>query len=203
MRLPERIVLATNNRKKLAELRRIVVASGVPVEVLGLADFDAYPEPVETERTFEGNAFLKAEAAARETGLVAIADDSGLEVDELNAMPGVRSARWAGPECDDERNNTLLLAQLDGVPAERRCAAFVCALAMVSPDGERRVWHGRMPGRIAEAPAGENGFGYDPLFIPDGLSVSSAQLSAEDKDAISHRGAAVRAFVDYLAELRP
>ncbi|HMS37982.1 MAG TPA: non-canonical purine NTP pyrophosphatase, partial [Arachnia sp.] len=116
MRLPERVVLATNNPKKLAELRRMLDAGGVGVEVLGLADLARYPEPEETERTFEGNAFLKATAAARETGLVAVADDSGLEVDELNGMPGVRSARWAGPACDDEDNNALLLAQLDGVP---------------------------------------------------------------------------------------
>ena len=201
MNLPERIVLATNNPKKLAELRRIVAACGLAVEVSGLRDFPAYPEPEETERTFEGNAFLKATAAARETGLVAVADDSGLAVDELNGMPGVRSARWAGPACDDEDNNALLLAQLDGVPAERRTARFVCALAMVTPDGERLVWHGRMPGRIGDAPAGENGFGYDPLFIPAGLSVSSAELTAEEKDSISHRGIAVRAFVDYLRGL--
>ena len=201
MRLPERVVLATNNPKKLAELRRMLDAGGVGVEVLGLADLARYPEPEETERTFEGNAFLKATAAARETGLVAVADDSGLEVDELNGMPGVRSARWAGPACDDEDNNALLLAQLDGVPPSRRGARFVCALAMVSPDGERRVWHGSMPGHIAEAPAGVNGFGYDPLFVPAGLSVSSAELTAEEKDSISHRGIAVRAFVDYLRGL--
>lgn len=201
MRLPEKLVLATNNPKKLAELRRILVAEGVAVEVLGLGEVARYPEPAETERTFEGNAFLKASAAARETGLVAVADDSGLEVDELNGMPGVRSARWAGPACDDEDNNQLLLAQLDGVPAERRTARFVCALAMVSPTGERKVWHGTMPGRIAEAPEGEHGFGYDPLFIPAGLAVSSAELTAEEKDSISHRGNAVRGFVAYLKQL--
>ena len=201
MRLPERVVLATNNPKKLAELRRMLDAGGVGVEVLGLADLARYPEPEETERTFEGNAFLKATAAARETGLVAVADDSGLEVDELNGMPGVRSARWAGPACDDDDNNALLLAQLDGVPTERRTARFVCALAMVTPDGERRVWHGRMPGRIGDAPAGENGFGYDPLFIPAGLEVSSAELTPGEKDSISHRGIAVSEFVSYLAGL--
>lgn len=201
MRLPETLVLATNNPKKLAELRRILEFEGVGVQVLGLADVAGYPEPAETERTFEGNAFLKASAAARETGLVAVADDSGLEVDELNGMPGVRSARWAGPACDDEDNNQLLLAQLDGVPAERRTARFVCALAMVAPTGERRVWHGTMPGRIADAPEGDNGFGYDPLFIPAGLSVTSAELTAEEKDSISHRGIAVREFVDYLKSL--
>ena len=201
MKRPEKVVLATNNPKKLAELRRILVGAGVHIEVLGLGDLPRYPEPEETERTFEGNAFLKAAAACRETGLLAVADDSGLEVDELNAMPGVRSARWAGPACDDEDNNALLLAQLDGVPAERRTARFVCALAMVSPDGERRVWHGKMHGTIADAPEGDYGFGYDPLFIPAGMDVTSAELSAQEKDSISHRGIAVRAFVNFLKEL--
>lgn len=201
MRLPEAIVLATNNPKKLAELRRIVESEGVGIRVLGLGDVTRYPEPAETERTFEGNAFLKASAAARETGLVAVADDSGLEVEELNNMPGVRSARWAGPACDDDDNNQLLLAQLDGVPEERRSARFVCALAMVAPTGERKVWHGRMPGHIADSLEGDGGFGYDPLFVPAGLSVTSAELTAEEKDSISHRGIAVRAFVDYLKTL--
>ena len=201
MRLPEQVVLATNNPKKLAELRRILNSAGLPVEVLGLRDVATYPEPEETERTFEGNAFLKATAACRATGLVAVADDSGLEVEELNDMPGVRSARWAGPACDDEDNNQLLLAQLDGVPAERRKARFVCALAMVTPEGDRKVWHGRMPGRIAETCEGEGGFGYDPIFVPAGLPVTSAELPAEEKDSISHRGIAVRAFVAFLKEL--
>lgn len=202
MNLPARIVLATNNPKKLAELRRILEAAGLRLEVLGLGDFPRYPEPEETERTFEGNAFLKANAAARETGLVAVADDSGLEVDELNGMPGVRSARWSGPACDDEENNALLLAQLDGVPRERRRARFVCALAMVTPDGDRRVWHGYMPGHITDgAPAGDHGFGYDPLFVPSGLDVTSSELSPDEKDSISHRGAAVREFAGYLGSL--
>ena len=201
MSLPEKIVLATNNPKKLAELRRIVEAAGLPIQVLGLADVERYPEPAETERTFEGNAFLKAAAAARETGLLSVADDSGLEVDELNGMPGVRSARWAGPAQDDEDNNALLLAQLEGVPVERRTGRFMCAVAMVSPDGERRVWHGKMPGHIAEVPAGDGGFGYDPLFVPAGMDVTTAELTAEEKDSISHRGMAVRAFVEYLKEL--
>ncbi|WP_040281398.1 RdgB/HAM1 family non-canonical purine NTP pyrophosphatase [Tessaracoccus massiliensis] len=201
MTRPERVVLATNNPKKLKELRRILEAAGLEIEVLGLRDVDRYPEPEETERTFEGNAFLKAEAAMRATGLLAVADDSGLEVDELNGMPGVRSARWAGPACDDDDNNALLLAQLDGVPAERRTARFVCALAMVSPDGERRVWHGRMPGSITDQPAGDNGFGYDPLFVPAGMTMTSGELTPDEKDSISHRGIAVRAFVNYLKEL--
>ncbi len=200
MSRPGKVVLATNNAKKLVELRRVVEEAGLDVQVLGLADFPPYPDPVETERTFEGNAFLKAEAAMRATGVAAVADDSGIEVDELNGMPGVRSARWAGPQHDDVDNLNLLIAQLDGVPAERRGARFVCALACVAPDGERHLWRGVMPGRLAEAPRGSNGFGYDPIFVPDGCDVTSAELSPSAKDAISHRGQAVRAFVEWLKE---
>lgn len=200
MTRPERLVLATNNPKKLAELRRVVETAELPVQVLGLGELPRYPEPDETERSFEGNALLKAREAARRLGLVAVADDSGIEVDELNGMPGVRSARWAGPMGDDEENNELLLAQLHGVPDERRTARFRCALSMVTPDGEERTWHGVMEGRIAEAPAGENGFGYDPLFIPEGEHRTTAEMSSEEKDAISHRGKAVRAFVAWLGE---
>lgn len=200
MNRPTRVVLATNNPKKLVELRRVVEQAGVDLEVLSLADVEPYPEPDETERTFEGNALIKARAAAERSGIAAVADDSGLEVDELNGMPGVRSSRWAGPMCDDDENNELLLAQLHGVPTERRTARFCCALALVSPDGEQRIWHGTMEGRIGEAPVGENGFGYDPLFIPDGEERSSGEMSPEEKDAISHRGEAVRAFVAWLGE---
>ena len=196
----EKVVLATNNPKKLVELRRVIRDAGLEVEVLGLGDFDPYPEPAETERTFEGNAFIKAEAAARHTGLPALADDSGLEVDELNSMPGVRSARWAGPECNDAANNALLLAQLAGVPTKRRGARFVCALALVLPDGGRQLWREEMPGRIAEEERGDGGFGYDPLFLPDGRACTSAELTTAQKDAISHRGKAVRAFVAWLKE---
>lgn len=200
MNRPTRVVLATNNPKKLVELRRVVEQAGLDVEVLSLADVEPYPEPEETERTFEGNALIKARAAAERSGIAAVADDSGLEVDELNGMPGVRSSRWAGPMCDDDENNELLLAQLHGVPAERRTARFCCALALVSPDGQQRIWHGTMEGRIGEAPVGDNGFGYDPLFIPDGEERSSGEMSPEEKDAISHRGEAVRAFVAWLGE---
>ncbi len=192
------VVLATNNAKKLEELRRVLAEEGLGIEVLGLGDFPAYPEPNETERTFEGNAFLKAEAAVRHIGLPVLADDSGLEVDELNAMPGVRSARWAGPAADDAANNALLLAQLDGVPSERRGARFVCALALVLPDGRRKLWKGEMPGRIAQQETGGGGFGYDPLFLPAGQSRTSAELDPEEKDALSHRGQAVRGFIAWL-----
>lgn len=198
--MSRRIVVATNNPKKLAELRRVVGAAGLQVEFLGLSDFPAHPEPEETEKTFEGNAILKAQVAARHTGLEAIADDSGIVVEELNGMPGVRSARWAGPQCDDTDNLELLLAQLDGVPAARREASFVCALAHVTPGGKRRVFRGEMPGSVATVRQGEHGFGYDPIFLPEGMDVTTAQMSNTDKDAISHRGHAVRAFVEWLRE---
>jgi XTP/dITP diphosphohydrolase len=197
------VVLATNNAKKLAELRRIVGEAAPDIEVLGLADVADYPEPPETERTFEGNALLKARACVAATGLPALADDSGLVVDLLNGMPGVRSARWAGPDASDEANNELLLRQLAGVPDQDRTARFVCAMALVLPDGSEQVRLGEMSGRLAEAPMGDNGFGYDPLFVADGHTVTTAELEAAAKDAISHRGQAVRAIVPVLiAELR-
>ena len=197
------VVLATNNAKKLAELRRIVGEAAPDIEVLGLADVADYPEPPETERTFEGNALLKARACVAATGLPALADDSGLVVDVLNGMPGVRSARWAGPDASDEANNELLLRQLADVPDQDRTARFVCAMALVLPDGSEQVRLGEMSGRLAEAPMGDNGFGYDPLFVADGHTVTTAELEAAAKDAISHRGQAVRAIVPVLiAELR-
>ena len=199
----QRVVLATNNRKKLAELRRIVADEAPDVQVLGLADVTAYAEPAETERTFEGNALLKARACVAATGLPALADDSGLAVDVLNQMPGVRSARWAGPGASDEENNALLLRQLDDVPAAERTARFVCAMALVLPDGVEHVRLGEMRGRLAVRPAGQNGFGYDPLFLAEGNAVTNGELEPAAKDAISHRGRAVRAILPVLvAELR-
>jgi XTP/dITP diphosphohydrolase len=201
--MTHRVVLASNNRHKLAELRRIVTATAPDVEVLGLADVVHYPEPAETERTFAGNALLKARACRDATGLPALADDSGLEVDVLNQMPGVRSARWAGPGASDADNNALLLRQLYDVPPEERTARFVCAMAAVLPNGTEHVRIGVMSGRLVEAPLGENGFGYDPLFVADGNTLTNAQLEPTAKDAISHRGQAVRAIVPVLiAEMR-
>jgi XTP/dITP diphosphohydrolase len=199
----QRVVLATNNRKKLAELRRIVADEAPDVQVLGLADVAEYPEPAETERTFEGNALLKARACVAATGLPALADDSGLAVDVLNQMPGVRSARWAGRGASDEDNNALLLRQLDDVPAAERTARFICAMALVLPDGVEHVRLGEMRGRLAVRPAGHNGFGYDPLFIAEANTVTNGELEPAAKDAISHRGRAVRAILPVLvAELR-
>lgn len=195
------LVLATHNAKKLAELRRIVVACGLEVAVLGLDDVTPYPEPAETERTFTGNALLKARAAAAATGLAALADDSGLEVDVLNRMPGVRTARWAGPAASDEENRRLVLAQTVDVPDAERTARFVAAVALVLPDGTERVVRETMEGRLAHAETGGGGFGYDPIFIADGKCVTNAELTPVEKDAISHRGKAVRAMVAHLREL--
>jgi XTP/dITP diphosphohydrolase len=197
-----RVVLATNNARKLAELRRIVADAAPEVQILGLPDLDPYPEPAETERTFAGNALLKARACVTATGLPSLADDSGLAVDVLNQMPGVRSARWAGPDASDTDNNALLLRQLCDVAEPDRTARFVCAMALVLPDGTEHVRLGEMSGRLTTAPMGENGFGYDPLFVADGQTVTNASLPPSVKDTISHRGRAVRAIVEVLvAEL--
>jgi XTP/dITP diphosphohydrolase len=203
MAIAHRVVLATRNAQKLAELRRIVAAEAPDVQVLGLVDITAYPEPAETERTFEGNALLKARACVAAAGLPALADDSGLAVDVLNQMPGVRSARWAGPGASDEENNELLLRQLSDVPTAERTARFVCAMALVLPDGTEHVRVGEMRGRVGVSPAGDNGFGYDPLFVADGYAMTNGELDPSAKDAISHRGRAVRAILPVLlTELR-
>jgi XTP/dITP diphosphohydrolase len=197
-----RVVLASGNAKKLDELRRILEPLVPGVEVLGLADVEPYDEPAETEPTFEGNALIKARTAAQVTGLPALADDSGICVDALNGMPGVLSARWSGVPKDqggDAANNRLLLAQLADVPDERRGAMFRCAMAFVLPDGTEVVELGEMPGRVLHAEQGEGGFGYDPLFAAEGYDVSTAELSREDKDAISHRGRALRAIAPTVA----
>lgn len=194
------VVLATNNAKKLVELRRLVSEAGAHVTVLGLGDLAPYPEPAETERTFVGNALLKARACVAATGLPALADDSGIAVDVLNGMPGVRSARWSGPDATDERNNALLLAQLDDVGDADRTAHFEAAVALVLPDGTERTTTGRMSGRLLRAAVGDNGFGYDPLFVADGQQVSNGVLDPAAKDRISHRGQAVRAMVPVLLE---
>jgi XTP/dITP diphosphohydrolase len=195
------VVLATHNAKKLTELRRLVEAAGLDVEILGLDALPPYDEPAETETTFEGNALIKARAAVAETGRIALADDSGIAVDRLNGMPGVRSARWAGSGASDRDNNELLVRQLDDVPEPDRTARFVCAVALVTPEGIEVVRHGVVDGRLLRAPRGENGFGYDPLFVPDGHEQTTAELDPAAKDAISHRGRAVRAILIDLQNL--
>jgi XTP/dITP diphosphohydrolase len=169
--------------------------------VIGLRDVDAYEEVPESGATFAENALIKAREGHRHTGLPTVADDSGLTVDALNGMPGVLSARWAGGHGDDAANLRLVLDQLSHVPDERLGAAFVCAVAYVDDVGEI-VTDGRMPGRLVREPRGTNGFGYDPIFLPTGHGRTSAELSVAEKDAISHRGQALRALAVELRARR-
>ncbi|MFN8079002.1 MAG: RdgB/HAM1 family non-canonical purine NTP pyrophosphatase [Kineosporiaceae bacterium] len=196
-----RIVLATRNAHKVAELRRILADSGLDVEVLDMGAFPEVADVPETGVTFAANALLKAHAVARATGLAAVADDSGLCVEVLGGAPGVFSARWSGRHGDDLANLELLLAQLSDVGDEHRGAYFACAAALALPDGTERVVEGQMRGRLNRKPLGENGFGYDPIFVPDGEQRTSAELSPAEKDAISHRGEAFRALVTHVREL--
>jgi XTP/dITP diphosphohydrolase len=193
-------LVASRNRKKLAELRRVLDGAGVALTLLSLDDVAPFDEAPETGATFEENALAKARDAFRATGLACVADDSGLEVDALNGMPGVLSARWSGRHGDDGANTALLLAQLADVPDSRRGAAFVSACALVSSGGEvvvRGVW----PGSIVREPRGEGGFGYDPVFLPEGSSRTAAELTPSEKDAVSHRGRALAALLPALREL--
>lgn len=196
-----KILLASRNAKKLAELRRILAPALPDVEVLGLDDVAPYDEVPESGATFADNALIKAREGHRHTGLPTVADDSGLAVDALNGMPGVLSARWAGSHGDDEANLRLVLDQVGDVPDERLGAAFVCAVAYVDDAGEI-LTEGRMPGRLVREPRGDNGFGYDPIFVADGHTRTSAELDVEEKDAISHRGQALRALASRLAAER-
>lgn len=195
-----RVLLATRNPAKLAELRRVLAELSVPqVEVVGLDAVEPYPEPVETGATFTANALLKARAGAGVSGLLTVADDSGLCADALGGLPGVLSARWSGVggAGRDAANVSLLLAQL--ADTERRDAAFVCAAALVAPDGAEHAVLGTMRGRLARESCGEGGFGYDPIFVPEGCRLTSAEMTPADKDAISHRGRALRALAPVLA----
>jgi XTP/dITP diphosphohydrolase len=197
-----RLLLATRNAGKLVELQRLLVAADLGgVEVLGLRDVPEFPEAPETGATFAENALAKARDAATATGLPAVADDSGLAVDALNGMPGVLSARWSGKHGDDLANLELLLGQLADVPDERRGAAFVCAAALVVPGGTEVIEHGEWRGRLIRAPRGANGFGYDPIFVPEAEQRSSAELEPVEKDAASHRGRAMRALLPHLGAL--
>ena len=193
------ILLASNNAKKAGELAEILAPIGA--EILKLSNVASYEEPIENGKTFADNALIKARAGATNTGLITIADDSGLAVDELNGCPGVLSARWSGKHGDDEANNNLLLRQMEHVPDERRQAAFVCVCAVVFPNGEEAVVEGRWEGHLLRKPQGDNGFGYDPIFLPaeefpNGRS--SAELSAAEKNSLSHRRKALDQLVPLL-----
>ena len=193
------VLLATRNRKKLVELERILAAAVPDTQVLGLDDVPDYGEVVEHGATFAENAALKARAGWEHAGIPTVADDSGLCVDALNGMPGVLSARWAGGHGDDEANLRLVLDQLRDVPDARLTARFRSSVVFVDAAGERVV-DGEMIGRLIREPRGANGFGYDPIFVPDGFDVTSAELDPDTKDSISHRGHALRALVPILVE---
>jgi XTP/dITP diphosphohydrolase len=196
-----RLVLATANPHKVTELTRILAAGSVGVELVGLTTFPDAPDVAETGATFTENALLKARAIADFTGLPAVADDSGLCVDALNGMPGVLSARWSGRHGDDEANLRLVLAQLADVPDQRRGAQFVCVAALVIPGGREHTSEGMVSGNLIREERGAGGFGYDPIFVPDGSLVTTAEMSAADKDSISHRGKALRLLAPVIAAL--
>ena len=199
--MPEypRVVLATRNAHKVTELSRILALADARITLAGLDEFPDAPEVPETGLTFADNSLLKARAIASFTGLPAVADDSGLAVDALHGMPGVFSARWAGKHGDDRANLDLVLGQLSDVSA--RGAQFVCVAALVvpgEPGPQEWTTTGVLAGALARAPRGSNGFGYDPIFVPGGMSVTTAELAPEEKDAISHRGRAFRALAELI-----
>lgn len=195
-----RIVVATGNPHKLDEIASILAPHHLAVTLVAMTELGV-PSPVEDGDTFEANALIKARACAAATGLPALADDSGLEVDALGGAPGVHSARYAGDPADDVANNRKLAEALASVPAPQRTARFVCAAAFVTPTGDEVVRRGTMEGRIVDAPRGTNGFGYDPFFVADATTDgrTNGELTAAEKDAISHRGAAFRAIADDVA----
>jgi XTP/dITP diphosphohydrolase len=202
------LVLATRNAHKVTELRRILAAvpdlapdGPLPVELIGMDAYPDVPDVVETGVTFAENALLKAHAAAAATGLPAIADDSGLAVDVLGGSPGVFSARWSGQHGDDVANLQLLLAQIADVPDQYRQAHFACVAAFARPDGKEHVVRGQLPGLVIRAPRGSNGFGYDPIFVHDGETRTNAELTAAEKDAVSHRAKAFQALAAVLPGL--
>jgi XTP/dITP diphosphohydrolase len=196
-----RVLLATRNAGKVREMQRLLEQGGLDIEIVGTDAFPDLEDVEETGSSFIENALLKGHAGAQGTGLPTIADDSGLCVDALNGMPGIYSARWAGRHGDDRANLELVLAQVGHIPAERRHAHFACAAVLVFPDGREYIVEGRMEGAIIDEPRGEGGFGYDPIFVAEGDSRTSAELSPEEKDAISHRGKAMRSLVELMREL--
>ena len=196
------LILATRNPHKVGELHRILTEAGVAgIDLVGVDAFPSVADVAETGVTFAENARLKAQAVASATGVASVADDSGLCVDVLGGAPGVFSARWSGRHGDDLANLELLLAQLGEVPDDHRAAHFACAAVLALPDGTERVVQAQMHGRLIRSPRGTNGFGYDPIFVPDGHTRTTAEMSAGEKDAISHRGRAFRALLPAVREL--
>jgi len=200
--MSHKLVLATRNQGKITEFRRILeeLAPG-QIELIGVDQFPHLVDVDEKGATFEENSLLKARYTCQATGLPAIADDSGLCVDALNGDPGIFSARWAGVHGNDQANLEKVLAQLKDVPDEKRTAYFICVASLVLPDGREQVAEGRFEGRILHAPVGTNGFGYDPIFQPLGLSISSAQMSAQEKDVVSHRGKSLRSIAPHVIQM--
>ena len=198
----KKLLLATRNKGKIEEFHRILeeIAPG-EIELVGLDQFPDLADVEETGSTFEENALLKARQMSAATGLPAIADDSGLCVDALGGDPGIFSARWSGVHGDDEANLLKVLDQIKHVPDSDRTAYFICVAALVLVDGQSHYEEGRFHGSLLHHPVGENGFGYDPIFSPIGYSISSAQMSAVDKDAISHRGKALRAIAPHVRKM--
>lgn len=195
----KRIVFATNNAHKLEELRRILPRE---YDVVGLRDIGCEEDIPENESTFEGNALSKASWVKNKYGLDCIADDSGLEVEALQGRPGVHSARYAGAEHDDAANRRLLLENLEKIPSEKRAARFRTSICLLEDDKEPRFFDGVVNGRIIFEERGEGGFGYDSIFVPDGFEKTFAEMPPEEKDAISHRGRAVRKLVEYFEKLK-
>jgi XTP/dITP diphosphohydrolase len=198
---PPRVVLATRNQHKLREIQQILGAAGATVDLVAVSEFDGVADVPETGLTFAENALLKAGTIAGVTGLPALADDSGLCVDAMNGMPGVFSGRWSGRHGDDAANLALLMAQIADVPDTRRAAAFVCVAALVTPAGREVVAEGRVAGHLLREPRGSGGFGYDPIFVPEGESRTTAEMAAAEKNAISHRGRAFTAMAEHLGGL--
>jgi len=192
-----RVILATRNAGKVTEVAAIV---GEAAEVAGLDALPGIELPPEVGDTYEKNALSKARAVAGQAGILALADDSGLEVDALGGRPGVRSSRYAGPSCDPAANNEKLSREIEGVPAGERGARFVCVAALVAADGRERLARGEVEGTITTAPRGEGGFGYDPLFVPAGHERTFAEMSPHEKNLISHRARAFREIVKYVRE---
>ena len=200
--MSKKLVIATRNAGKIAEFRRILDAiSHSAVELVGLDEFKNLVDVEETGATFEENALLKARYTAKMTGLPSISDDSGLCIDVLGGAPGIFSARWAGAHGNDKANLEKVLEDLENVPDEERGAHFICATALVMPDGREVVKEERFEGNILRSPIGDQGFGYDPIFSPLGMEISSAQMSAEEKDAVSHRGKSLRAIAPHVIEM--